>query len=90
MSWPQWRYAFAQGVHGVVAGVDDVRLFAKDGVIDLDGELGGNVELPAQFADVGDPGRPDPGVAEIHLAGGRERETRVGQVLPCQGPEQVP
>jgi hypothetical protein len=35
----------------VVAGVDDVRLFAKDGVIDLDGELGGNVELPAQVAN---------------------------------------
>ena len=49
-------------------------------VVDTDGELGRHVQLPAELADVGDPGGAHGGVAERDHLRGRERERLVGQV----------
>ncbi len=62
----------AAGVHGVVAGVGQPELPAglDDPVEDVGRELGRDVELPAQLADIGDPAGADPGVADLQLARG--------------------
>ena len=48
-----------------------------DPVEDMGRELGRDIELPAQLADIGDPARPDAGIADLQLARGAERERRV-------------
>ena len=76
----------AAGVHGVIAGVDQAE-FAPgldDAVEDVGRELGRDIEFPAQLADIGDPARPDAGIADLELARGAEREGRVGQILAGQ------
>ena len=48
-------------------------------LVDADGEFGGHVELPAQFADVGDPGRAHGRITQRDLLAGAERERFVGR-----------
>ena len=52
-------------------------------------ELGRDIELPAQLADIGDPARPDARVADLQLARGAEREGGVGQVLAGEQLQQL-
>ena len=61
----------------LAAGLDDA-------VEDVGRELGRDIELPAQLADIGDPARPDAGIADLQLARGAEREGGVGQILARQ------
>ena len=58
----------------LAAGLDDP-------VEDVGRELGRDVELPAQLADIGDPAGAHAGVADLELARGAEREGGVGQIL---------
>ena len=79
------------GVHGMVAGVGQAELAAclDDPVEDVDRELGGDIELPAQLADIGDAGGTDPRVADLELARRAEREGQVGKVLARELREQL-
>ena len=71
----------------MVAGVDEVERLAgrQDLVVDAGRKLRGDVELPAEFTDVGDARCPHQAVAQFDLAAGRERERLVGQVRRRQG-----
>jgi hypothetical protein len=51
---------------------------------DVEGHLGGDVKLPAQLADIGDPECADLGVADLDLLGGAERKGLVAEVRPGQ------
>ena len=72
----------AQRVERVVAGEAQARSLAAfaEHVEDARSELGRNVDLPAELADVGDAAGANPGIAEIDLLRCAERERFVGEV----------
>ena len=67
-----------QRLDRVVAAAADPEVLARrhQVLVHADRELGGHVELPAQFADVGDPGGAHRGVAQRDLPAGRRTGTR--------------
>ena len=71
-----------QRVERVVAGVAEAERLARgdDRVVDVGRELGRDVQLPAELADVGHARGPDEGEAEVDLARGPERERLVREV----------
>ena len=72
-----------QRVQRVVAGVaQPVRGARRDEYVEHTGrELGGDVQLPAQFAHVGDTAGAHPCVAEVDLTRPAEREGLVGKAV---------
>lgn len=76
----------AATVHRVITGEAQAerRAFVHQPVVDMDGELHRHIEFPAQFADEGNPARPNARVADLDLARCRERKARIGQIFAGQ------
>ena len=70
-------------VHGVHAGRRQAKVLAGrlQHLEHVRCELGGDIELPAQFAHIGDAAGPHAGITHFDLLRGAEREGGVGQVL---------
>ena len=78
------RLLDAERVHGVIAGVPETEVVSgcDHGVVDAAGEFGGDVQLPAELADVGDArgahrSRGEPDLARREIRRRRAREVGV-------------
>src|SRR5271165_2359582 len=80
-----------QRLDRVVAGVGQVQVGAlvHQVLVGAHGELGRDVQFPAELAHVGDPGRADRGVAEVDLAARAEREGLVAEITAGEPGQQV-
>ena len=80
-----------QRLDRVVAGVGQAKPVARGDqvLVGADGELGRHVQLPAELADVGDPGGADRGVAEVDRVTSAERERLVAEIGAREPGQQV-
>lgn len=59
-------------------------------LIDANREFGGDVKLPAEFPDVGNPGCPNGGIADVNGPARAEREGLIGEVTARYRGKQLP
>ncbi len=69
-------------VHGVHTGGGEAEFAASlpQALEDMGAEFGRDVELPAEFAHIGDAACPNPGIANLDLPRGAEGEGDVGEI----------